>query len=46
MEEVRVKVKEALDKCQSQGNNDWAFMKGEIRGAQPLSSMSGRSDGP
>ena len=31
MEEVRVKVKEALDKCQTQGNNDWSFMKGQIR---------------
>lgn len=31
MEEVRVKVIEALDKCQTQGNNDWAFMKGQIR---------------
>ena len=31
MEEVRVKVIEALDECQTQGNNDWAFMKGQIR---------------
>ncbi len=31
MEEVRVKVKEALEKCQTQGNNDWSFMKSQIR---------------
>ena len=31
MEEVRVKVKEALDKCQTQGNSDWSFMKSQIR---------------
>lgn len=31
MEEVRVKVKEALDRCQTQGNNDWSFMKNQIR---------------
>ena len=31
MEEVRVKVKDALDKCQTQGNSDWSFMKSQIR---------------
>ena len=31
MEEVRAKVKEALEKCQNQGNNDWSFIKGQIR---------------
>ncbi|NLY91974.1 MAG: ribonuclease J, partial [Firmicutes bacterium] len=31
MEEVRAKVKETLEKCQNQGNNDWSFMKGQIR---------------
>lgn len=31
MEEVRIKVKEALEKCQTQGNNDWSFMKSQIR---------------
>jgi ribonuclease J len=31
MEEVRVKVKEALEKCQAQGNSDWSFMKSQIR---------------
>ncbi len=31
MEEARAKVKVALDKCFTQGNSDWSFMKSQIR---------------